>query len=259
MSTITSKTVLFVTGAFVSHHCWDAWREYFEKKGYTTVAPPWPGKNGEPAALRSRHPDKVLASVTLPDLITYYTSIINQLPEKPIIIGHSFGGLITQLLLNKGLAAAAVAVHPIMPQGVIPYEFKFLKATWGVLGFFTNPNKTYLMSFPKWQYTFMNGMSLEEQKQGYDALVIPESKRASRGALTSAAYVDFKKQHNPLLIMAGRQDNCIPYTLIRRNYEKYKAPNSVVEFLLQDRNHYVLGLPTWQKDADYILNWLNKH
>lgn len=260
MKTIQSRTIVFITGAYVNHSCWDEWRTYFESKGYTTLAPPWPHKDADTITLRSRHPDRELAAVTLPDVIAGYTRIINNLPEMPVVIGHSFGGLIAQIMLNKGLAAACVAIHSVPPQGIIPYELNFLISNIKTLGFFTSVNKTYLMSPEKWKFAFTNGLSAAVQNDSYDKLVIPESKRVARGGLTSAAHVDFKKNHNPLLILAGSKDQCIPASLNRRTYKRYsKNKNSVTDFVEKERNHYVLGLPTWKEDADYILNWINTH
>ncbi|MBC7934078.1 MAG: alpha/beta hydrolase [Rhizobacter sp.] len=258
MKKIQSKTIVFITGAYVNHSCWNEWRIYFESKGYTTIAPAWPHKDADAVTLRNRHPDKALAALTMQDIINHHTNIINKLHEKPIVIGHSFGGLFAQVLLNKGLAAAGVAIHAVPPQGIIPYEINFLKSNAATLGFFSSLDKTYLMPFKKWQFSFTNGMSLEKQKSSYYDLVIPESKRAARGGLTKAAYVDFKKEHEPLLLLAGTNDQCIPAHLCRRVYESYKSKHSVADFVLRDRNHFILGQSTWKEDADFILDWIRK-
>ncbi|HEX6169359.1 MAG TPA: alpha/beta hydrolase [Chitinophagaceae bacterium] len=260
MSTITTKNIVFVTGAFVSNACWDEWRIYFESKGYSTVAPPWPYKNGTAAELRARQPnDTDLAALTLTQLIDYYANIVKSFPEKPIVIGHSLGGLITQIICNRDLAAAAVAIHSVPPQGVFPYEFSFLKAGWRVLGLFTSLKKTYLMSFKKWQYAFVNGMPLKEQKESYEKYTIPESKTVARGGLTSAAKVDFNKPHPPLLLTAGTEGTIIPAHLDRRIFKKYKKNGSILEYKeFKGRNHFVLGQNTWKEDADYILDWLKR-
>lgn len=258
MQTIQSKTIVFVTGAFVTNLGWRNWQNYFESKGYTTYAPAWPHKAGTAAEVRDRKPnDTALARVTIKDVIATYENLIKSLPEKPIIIGHSFGGLITQILVNRGLAAAAVAVHSVPPFGVIPYEFSFLKAGWRSLGLFTPLDKTYLMSFKTWQYAFVNGMSLEAQKAAYQENTIPESKRAARGGLSLAAKIDFKKPHVPLLFLAGGQDNIIPATLNKRNFKRYSDKNSVTQFKQFDNhNHFVVGLPDWQETTHYIYNWI---
>lgn len=258
MSKITSRTIVFLTGAFVSHACWGEWQLYFESKGYRTLAPPWLKKDADAATLRNRHPDRELAAVTLPDLLSYYRDIIRGLPEQPILIGHSFGGLAAQILLNEGLAAACIAVHSAPPKGVIPYELNFLRSNAKALGFFTAADKTYMISFKSWQFAFANGMNYEAQKESYYKLACPESKRAIRGGLTDAAYVDFGKKHAPLLFLAGTLDQCIPAHLCRRVFTKYTDTDSVTEFVLKERNHMILGLPTWKEDAAYILNWIEQ-
>ena len=259
MEKIHSKTIIFIAGAFVNHACWDDWRIYFERQGYTTMAPSWPGKDADAGTLRGRQPDKALASITLPEIIEHYTKIINELPEIPILIGHSFGGLISQVLMNNGLVAAVIAIHATPPQGVIPYEWNFLKSNIKGFGYFTSINKTYLITFKKWQVVFTNGMSFEDQKNAYYASAVPESKRVIRGGLTRTARVDFTKSHAPLLFLAGSQDNCIPAHLCQRVFNKYKDKKSVTDFKLKDRNHYILGLPTWKEDAHDILDWISSH
>lgn len=257
---IKSKNIVFVTGAFVSHHCWDEWRDYFERKGYSTVAPPWPHKEGTAAALRARRPyDTDLAGITLAQVTDSYAKVAKSFPEKPIVIGHSTGGLITQILVNRDLAAAGVAIHSVPTLGVIPYEFSFLKSVWKALGLFTSLKKTYMMSFKDWQYAFVNGMPYEVQKAAYEELTTPESKVLARSGLTSQARVDYKKPHAPLLFTAGSKDHIIPAHLNKRNYKRYKQNGSVLDYVeMPDKNHFVLGAPGWQDDADYILNWLKK-
>ena len=259
-NTIQSKTIVFITGAFVSHHGWAEWQKYFEEKGYTTFAPAWPHKEGAPGDLRANHPNNTaLADLTISELVEHYAQFVNNLPEKPILIGHSFGGLISQILLNRGLAASAIVLHSVPPQGVIPIEFSFLKSTWRALGLFTSLKKTYLMPFKTWQYAFVNGMSLADQKKAYEESTIPESKRVTRGGLTSAARVDFKKEHAPLLMIAGKNDNIIPASLNKRNFNRYVAKNSITEFKQFDNNHYVVNLPNWKETASYINSWIDSH
>ncbi|WP_316811563.1 alpha/beta hydrolase [Pedobacter heparinus] len=258
MRKITSKNIVFVTGAFVTNACWDEWSAYFEINGYKTIAPAWPFKDGSAAELRHRQPeDTGLAALTLPELIDYYAGIVSSMAEKPIVIGHSLGGLITQVLVNRDLADAGVAIHSVPTLGVFPYEYSFLKAGWKSLGLFTSLKKTYLMSFKDWQYAFVNEMSLEEQNTAYQKFTIPESKRVARGGLTTAARVDYKKEHAPLLFTSGGIDNIIPAHLNYRNYKKYAKNNSVLAYReFPGRNHFVLGQSGWKNNAEHILNWL---
>ena len=260
MKIINSKTVIFIHGAFVSYRCWDEWKSYFETKGFSVTAPPWPYKDEPAEVLRSRHPDAKVASIRLNRIIDHYENIIKKLSEKPVLIGHSLGGLITQVLLQKDVAAAGVAIHSVPPKGIIPLEFSFYKASGKSLGFLTSTKKTYLISFKDWQYAFTNEMPLDVQRATYEKYAVPESKLAIRGGLTNAAKVDFKKPHVPLLITSGSIDNIMPASVNLTNYKKYMNGSSIVDYKEFDgRNHFVLGQPTWKEDADYILNWIGSN
>jgi len=257
---IQSKTILFVTGCFVSYKCWDDWVTFFESKGYTALAPAWPLKEAAPDILRSQHPHSPIATLRLNTVLNNYIGIAKQLPEKPVIIGHSFGGLMTQILINRDYGAAGVAIHSIPPQGVIPLELSFYKAATGSLGLFSSTKQDYLMPFSTWQYAFTNGMPEAVQRAEYDKFVVPESKLLARDGLSSAAKVDFNKAHAPLLIVSSATDNIVPAALNKRNFKRYKQNNgSVTEYLdVPGRNHHVLGLPTWKEDAQQILDWIQK-
>ncbi len=259
MGNIQPKTVVFITGAFVHHSCWDEWKNYFKSKGYHAIAPPWPHKSSSAEVLRNSQPNRDIAGNRLAALTDYYDNIVRQLPEKPILIGHSIGGLMVQLLLQRGLGFAGVAIHSVPPQGVMTFKFSFLKAGWGPLGFFTSVRNSFLMSFNQWKYAFTNGMDCELQKEAYYQFAIPESKLIVRDTITKAAKVNFENPHAPLLLTSGSTDNTIPASLNYSNYLKYKNSNSITDYKeFKGRNHFVLGQPTWQEDADYILDWLNK-
>jgi len=254
-----SKTVVFITGAFVHNGCWDEWRIYFETKGYTTLAPAWPHKNASAEILRNSHPNAEIASNRLSALTDYYATVVTELPEKPILIGHSIGGLIVQLLLQRGLGISGVAIHSVPPRGIFTFKFSFLKAGWGPLGFFTSPRKSFLMSFKQWKYAFTNGMNCDAQKEAYYKFAIPESKLIVRDTITKAAKVNFENPHAPLLLTSGSDDHTIPASLNYANYKKYKKSNSITDYKeFMGRNHFVLGQATWKEDADYILEWIRE-
>ncbi len=252
-------TVVFITGAFIHHSCWNEWRTYFEQKGFKTIAPPWPHKDASPEILRNSHPNAEIASNRLALLTDHYEKIIRQLPEKPVLIGHSIGGLIVQILLQRGVGSSGVAIHSVPPQGVFTFKLSFLKAGWGPLGFFTSARRSFLMSFEQWKYAFTNGMDYDAQKGSYYKYAIPESKLIVRDTITRAAKVKFSSPRAPLLLTSGTADNTIPASLNYANYKKYRKNNSITDYkVFEGRNHFVLGQPTWREDADYILEWLSK-
>ncbi|CAN5633753.1 alpha/beta hydrolase [soil metagenome] len=254
-----NHSVLFITGAFVSNSCWGEWQIYFEEKGYATLSPAWPHKDASAEELRNRQPDPLVASNRLSKLVEHYAAIITSLPEKPILIGHSIGGLIVQLLLQRGLGTMGIAIHSVPPQGVFTFKFSFIKAGWGALGFFTSVKKSYLMSFKEWKYAFTNGMDCEEQKESYYRFAIPESKLIVRDTISRDAKINFENPHAPLLFVSGSNDHTIPASLNYSNFKKYKHSSSVTDYQeFAGRNHFVLGQPTWKENADYILDWIGR-
>jgi pimeloyl-ACP methyl ester carboxylesterase len=186
---MTTKTVLFVHGNFVNHHCWDQWVKLYEAKGYKCIAPVYPLRDKSVQELRKIHPDPQLRKLTIGEVIDHYVRIINGLDEKPIIIGHSFGRLLTQVLVNKGLSAAAVAIDSVPPQGVLTTKISFLRSLWPVLNPLNPASRPWLMPFEHFQYTFTNGMAITDQRRAYDAYVVPESVRLGRGGLSSKARI----------------------------------------------------------------------
>jgi len=113
------KSIVFITGTFIGHNCWDEWKLFFESKGYNCIAPAWPFKDAPPEELRNRHPDLAIASNRLASVTDYFADAIRVFPQKPIMIGHSIGGLIVQLLLQRRLGAAGVAIHSFPPAGSV--------------------------------------------------------------------------------------------------------------------------------------------
>jgi pimeloyl-ACP methyl ester carboxylesterase len=256
---ITTKTIVFITGSFVNNSIWDDWRTYFEMNGYITIAPSWPYKESTTDELRRRQPDSAIASVGLQQLVEHYAMILKQLPEKAILIGHSLGGLVTQLLLQKDLAMAGVVIHSFPPKGIAGLRFSFWKSLWAPLGFFTSEKKSYLMKFSQWQYAYTNGMSLSQQRNGYQQFVVPESKKVVRDIMTAIAKIDFKKIHAPLLFLSGSEDRLMPASLNYSNYKNYLQNGSITEFKeFKGKNHFVIKHPDWHETAGFILNWLGK-
>jgi pimeloyl-ACP methyl ester carboxylesterase len=259
MQAIQSKTIVFITGAFVGNNCWSEWESYFQNRGFKTITPSWPHKEASPEELRNRQPDAGIASIRLAQLTDHFDKIIRQLPQKPILIGHSIGGLIIQILLQRNIAAAGVAIHSVPPRGVFTFKFSFYKASWGPLGFFTSARTSFLMSFRQWQYAFTNGMHCEEQTSAYYNFCTPESKLLVRDGLSKAAKVNFKAKHDPLLLVSGSDDHFIPASLNYSNYKKYRDKKWVTNYKdFPGRNHFVLGQPTWKEDAGYIAEWLEQ-
>lgn len=252
-----SKTIVFIHGLFVTNNCWDEWIKYYESKGYKCYAPAYPLKNDCPQNLRKNITVGKIETLRLETIIKFYGDTISKIGGKPILIGHSLGGNLVQLLINKGYGSAGVCIHSGPPKGLISFKWSFLKSNLPLLT--ASKKKPYLMSFKKWQYSFTNGMTLEQQKSTYENYLVPESAIIAKDATTNISKVDFNKPHAPLLFTSGSADHIIPASLNKRNSKKYKDKNSIVDFkVFENRNHFVIGADGWEEVAAYIENWIVK-
>jgi pimeloyl-ACP methyl ester carboxylesterase len=252
-----SRTIIFIHGMYMTPLCWEHWLETFQSKGYQCVAPGWPGRDRSVEELRKSHPDPQLGQLTLNAIIEHYAALIRSMDEKPVLIGHSMGALVVQLLLQKELATAGVAIDSAPPQGVFTAKWAFFKSNLPHINPFADQNIPIPMSLERFQYTFVNGLPLEQQQAAFERYVVPESRRVPAGALTRVAAVDFRKPHPPLLLVAGSNDHLIPASLNRANWNLYKRSSSITDFKeFAGRVHFTIGQEGWQMLADYVASWL---
>jgi len=254
-----SKTILFIHGMYMTPLCWEHWLDTFQAKGYLCIAPAWPGRDRSVEALRKSHPDPQLGRLTLKRVIEHYASLIPMLEEKPILIGHSMGGLIVQLLLQRYEAIAGVAIDSAPPLGVLTTQPAFLKSNWPHLNPFVSQSSPIQMTLERFQYTFVNDLPLEIQQAAFERYVVPESRRVPAGSITKVAAIDFSSPHPPLLLVAGSNDHLIPASLNQTNFNKYKRSPSVTDFKeFAGRTHFTIGQPGWEEVAGYIAAWLDE-
>jgi len=252
-----TKTIVLIHGMFMNPLCWEKWIPYYQAKGYKVLAPAWPGRDKPIEELRKNHPDPELAKLKLNNVVDHIANFIQGLDEKPAIIGHSMGGLVVQLLIQRDLALAGVAIDPAPPAGVFTTAFSFLKANFPAINPFLL-NQPVMMTFEQFQYAFVNTLPVDDQRAAYDRYVVPESRGVPTSSLGAAGRIDFKKPHRPLLITAGEKDNIVPASLNQSNYKKYQGP-SVTEFkVFAGRDHFGIGERGWEEIADYSLVWLEK-
>ena len=250
--------IVFITGTFLGNNCWDEWKSLFESKGYKCIAPPWPHKNSSPEELRNLPADNAIATNTITSITDYFASLVNEMPEKPILIGHSFGGLVVQLLLQLEMGRAGVAVHPFPPRKADRFRLSFLKALWETMVLFSSTRKTYLIPFRKWKSAIANELDCDLQKELYYEYAIPESKKIIRDVFKCKTKIDFTKPHAPLLITSGTSDKLVPASINYHNYMKYKSGNSTTRYKeFKGHNHLVFGHSIWKEEADFILDWLD--
>lgn len=255
----TTKTIILISGVFVSHHYWEEWIIFFEDKGYKVVAPPWVHKNDTAENLRSQNQSFKIGSATLSDLLCYYREMIEILPEKPILIGHCYGGLLVQLLVQKDLASAGIGINSFPPLGCtfskISYYKNILKFSFPLISL----KNIYTLSFKDWQHIFLTTVSYPEQLAKYEKYSIPESQKALRDLFSQKAKVNFRKKHSPLLLVSCTEDKIIPPKLAYWNFRKYRNVHSITCYKnFDNHNHLVILDPEWKETADYIARWLEK-
>jgi pimeloyl-ACP methyl ester carboxylesterase len=252
---ITSKTIVFIHGLFLNPTSWENWIKFFEAKGYNCYAPAFAYHEGNPSDLR-QNIDAELGNLTFGQVIDNLSLFIDKLPEKPILIGHSMGGLAVQKLigLNKGVAGVCVNTAP--PKGIFSLKWNFIKSNWSVI----NPLKGNSVHLPtvKWFHeAFCNTLTIEETQIVYSKFVVPESRNIPRSSIMDDGKIDFKKAHNPLLIIAGEKDKIIPPSLNKKNFAAYKHKNSKIDYKeFSGRTHYICGQQNWEEVASYICDWI---
>ncbi len=253
--------IIFIHGMFMTPKCWEHWIEFFKEKGLAGRATAWPEHNRPVQELNHNvEANSALAQVGFSDLIAAYENQISKLPEQPVLIGHSVGGLIVQVLINKGLGRAGVAIDSAPPAGVKSYKFSFLRSNFHVINPFVSAKKPYIMKLRKFRYAFANSMTRPDREKAYRAYVVPESIRVPRD-LGKKAVIDFKKTHAPLLLIAGSADHIIPASLNRKNFKRYARDNgSVTEFKeFEGRSHTIILQPGWEEVAGFTCDWIKKN
>lgn len=249
-----SKTVILIHGNFVNETSWTEWKKYFEEKGYKVYTPANPGHQGSPAQLR-KHVNGDLTNTGFVDVVNNISNLIDTLPEKPLLIGHSMAGMAVLKLIEMGKASAGVSIDGAPPKNVFP-PFQTLKTVLPAFGFLSS--KKYFMGSRKWyDYAFFNTTPESEREKAFEKIAVPESYKVSRElVLNSFSNIDFKKPHNPLLFIGGGKDHIFPASLTTKIAHKYKDGKSKVELkIFNEKSHYICGEEGWQKVADYILDW----
>lgn len=252
-----TKTIVFIHGLFQNPHSWEKWEEYFNSLGYKCYSPAYPLHEGDPVDLRTNI-NPTLGKLTFAQVVDSLCTYIENLPEKPILVGHSMGGLVVQKLVEMGKGTAGVCIDSAPPKGIFSFKWSFLKANLSTI----NPLKGDSVCLPsvEWfHYAFCNTMTMEETQREYDKFVVPESRNIPRSSTGNEGKIDFHRPHNPLLFIAGEKDNIIPSSLNRRNFEAYTDTNSRKDFkIFNDRTHYICGQKNWEEVAAYIAQWCAK-
>ncbi|MBV4360367.1 alpha/beta hydrolase [Pinibacter aurantiacus] len=252
-----SKTIILIHGNFVNNTSWTEWKHYYEQKGYKVYTPANPGHEGIPSELRKNiHPDLIKTGFI--DVVNNIVNLIDTLPEKPLVIGHSMAGMAALKLVELGKAAAGVSIDGAPPKNVFP-PFQTLKTVLPAFGFFSFAK--YFMGSRKWyDYAFFNTISDAEKEAGFEKYAVPESFKVSRQlVLNSYSNINFQKPHAPILFIGGGSDHIFPPNLTKNIAGRYSDSNSKVDIKIFDnKSHFICGEKGWEAVADYILDWYEK-
>jgi non-heme chloroperoxidase len=255
-----SETIVLIHGLWMTPLSWEKWTERFTAAGHTVLAPAWPGFDRPIEEIR--RDTTPFDGLGVKEIADHYEGIVRDLDRPPIIMGHSFGGLVTQILLDRGVGAAAVAIDPAAPRGVMVLPPAQLRVASIALKSPANRKKSQMLSAEQFHYAFCNVLSESESQQVYERYCAPGPGRP----LFQAAFanfnpkavtkVDYKADRAPLLILGGGKDHTVPAAVTRSNFKLQKRSPAVTEYKeYADRCHFTVGQDGWEAVADHALEW----
>ncbi|HEV3131525.1 MAG TPA: alpha/beta hydrolase [Acidimicrobiales bacterium] len=256
--------VVFVHGLWLLPNSWDRWRTMFEEAGYATLAPGWPD---DPNTVEdaNRHPE-VLAHKSIGQIADHVEDVIGGLTKKPAVIGHSFGGLLTQILAGRGVSAVSVAIDPAPFRGVLPLPFSALKSASPVLGNPANHRRAVPLTYEQFRFAFANAVTEEEAKELYATFAVPgsgvplfQAATANLNPWTQAKVKSKNPDRGPLLIIDGEKDNTVPWAIANASFKKQKRNPGVTEIVkIPDRGHSLVIDHGWRVVADTTLSFVRR-
>ncbi|TMR07123.1 alpha/beta hydrolase [Nonomuraea turkmeniaca] len=264
-STGTKPPILLIHGLWLTPRAWEHWIERYTQLGHQVLAPAWPGMEIEVEALR-KNPEG-MNGLGVTEVADFYETVVREQAWPPIIIGHSFGGLIVQILLDRGLGAAGVAIHPAPIKGVLRLPLSSLRVAMPVLANPGNRSRTVALSPKQFHYAFTNTLTPQESGVIYQRYCVPAPGRPLFQAAAAnlrrhpATRVDVSHDTRaPLLLIAGGADHTVPATLVRQTYHRYRNSRAVTDYQEFARMpHFALGAPQWERVADHAIHWADRN
>jgi non-heme chloroperoxidase len=256
--------VVFVHGLWLLPSSWDRWSEVFETAGYVALTPEWPD-DPETVAEANAHPE-VFAHKSIGQIADHFGEVIGGLARKPAVIGHSFGGLLTQILAGRGLAAVSVAIDPAPFRGVLPLPISALRAGSPVLGNPANRHRAVPLTYDQFRYAFANAVSAYEAKELYETYAVPgsggplfQAAAANLNPWTEAKVDTGNPGRGPLLIISGEKDHTVPWSIANASYKQQKDNASVTEIVeMPNRGHALTIDSGWREVADTALAFVQR-
>jgi pimeloyl-ACP methyl ester carboxylesterase len=253
--------ILLIHGLWMTPHSWRNFRGYYASQGHEVLTPAWPRLQGGVDDIRQD--PSPLDGLGVTEIVDHYDKIIRSLQAPPILMGHSFGGLWVQLLLDRGLGAAGVAIDSAPSKGVLKLPLSQARALWPVLKNPANRKRTVALTFEQFRYAFANNMEEQDARAAYEADAIPAPGRPvfqaglARFAPHAATKLDYGNDaRSPLLFIAGGEDHVVPPSVNKENHARYRHSNAVTEYLeFPGRSHLTVAQPGWEEVAEKALSW----
>ena len=261
----SNPTIVLVHGLWLTPLSWEGWTQRFEGRGHQVLTPAWPRMQADIEEVR-RDPSP-LNGLGVAEIADHYAEIVRGLDRPPIIMGHSFGGLVTELLLDRGLGAAGVAISPAPVKGVLRLPLAQLRSAFPVLRNPANRSRTVGLTPKQFHYAFTNTMTDAESQAAYDRYQVPGPGRVLFQAASAnfnpnaPTKVDFRKDDRaPVLVMGNDQDHTVPASVSKEAATRLGKSKAVVDYKeFAGRPHFTAGAPGWEDVADYALEWASSH
>jgi pimeloyl-ACP methyl ester carboxylesterase len=255
--------LVLIHGAWLSSGSWENFADYFRGRGYAVSAPEWPRKHGDVEEIRESADE--VEGLGLNEIVDHYESLIRELDEPPVLIGHSYGGLIVELLLDRGLGRAGVAMSPAPPKGILVLPFSTLKAAAPALAHPSRWHGVVPLTLEEFTYGFVNTFSPEDAAAAYEKYAVPETGQIFYEAgfanfhLHPPTEVHFKSADRaPLLIVGAEKDHTVPASLSHKQYEKYEQSEAQTDYIeFPGRPHLMMVAEGWEEIAGGIEGWLD--
>jgi non-heme chloroperoxidase len=259
------RPVVFIHGLWLLPSSWDAWANAFEEAGYTALTPGWPD-DPETTDEARRNPD-AFAGKSVGQVADHLEAVIRRLDQEPAVVGHSFGGLLTEIVAGRGLAAASVAISPAPFRGVLPVPLSAIKSSKAVLSNPANRKKAVALTYDQFRYAFANAVDENEAKELYERYSVPgpglpifQAVAANLNPRTEAKVDTKNPQRGPLLIISTDADHTVPWTIANASYKKQKRNEHPTEIVKIPGHGHALTIDSrWQEVADAALGFVLKH
>jgi pimeloyl-ACP methyl ester carboxylesterase len=249
-------TIMFIHGMFLNPESWRGWQQYFEARGYATVAPPWPYHDGKPAELRARVPAG-LGELSLERVVEVMLAAATQYPDL-ILVGHSVGGLIVQKLIQSGIGRLGVPISSVAPNRMLSLDWGFFRNSATI----TNPLKgdqPFPMDADGFHRNFANTMERTASDEAFTRFALPDSRNILRDCMGDTGKINLSVTRAPMLFIGAEKDEIIPASLVKRNAEAYEQASPQVSYMeFANRGHFICGEPGWEEVAGAVHRWLEE-